>query len=70
MVCWGPNEVALLRDLTPGQTLDNFPKHMRPQVVVDWKRAVSMERLVRLSEQQARTALTNTFDPMAELVGA
>jgi tRNA-binding EMAP/Myf-like protein len=39
----GPNEVAILRDVLPGQRLDDLPAHRRAQVVVDWQRAKQME---------------------------
>jgi hypothetical protein len=35
----GPNEVAVLHSLTPGQSLDNLPRQHRAKVVVGWRRA-------------------------------
>jgi len=59
----GPNEVAVLCDLTPGNSLDDLPVYRRPEVVVDWERAALMTK-------RAQTELTNMFDPMAEAVGS
>jgi tRNA-binding EMAP/Myf-like protein len=39
----GPNEVAVLCDLTPGQSLDYFPPNRWPEVVVGWEHAKQME---------------------------
>src|SRR6266536_1090853 len=30
----GPNEVAILYDVVPGQSLDDLPVHRRPEVVI------------------------------------
>jgi tRNA-binding EMAP/Myf-like protein len=57
----GPDEVAVLRGVTPGQRLDDLPSHWRPEVVVGWERAKLMATV--------RTPLMDTFDPVAEAVG-
>jgi tRNA-binding EMAP/Myf-like protein len=44
---YGPNEVAILRDVTPGQIIDYFPAYRRPQIVVGWERAASMDQKAR-----------------------
>ena len=59
----GPDEVAILCDLSPGQSLDDLPRHRRPEVVVGWERA-------KLLEKMARTRLTRMFDPIVDAVGA
>jgi tRNA-binding EMAP/Myf-like protein len=59
----GPDEVAILCDLDPGQSLDDLPRHRRPEVVVGWERA-------KLIEKMARTRLVRMFDPLTEAVGA
>jgi tRNA-binding EMAP/Myf-like protein len=64
----GPNEVAVLRALTLGDSLDELPEHLRPKVVVGWERAKLMEKQTRLTERMVRTALTDMFDPAAEAV--
>lgn len=56
---YGLNEVAILRDLTPGESLDDFPVKRRPEVVVGWERATLMERMTR-------TPLMRMFDPAME----
>jgi len=61
-VCGGPNEVAILCDVVPGQSLDDLPVHRRPEVVVGWERA-------RLMEKRARSALTEAFNPAVEVLG-
>lgn len=38
----GPDEVAVLRDVMPGQSLDDLPTHRRPEVVVEWDRVELM----------------------------
>jgi hypothetical protein len=43
----GPNEVAIFCDLEPGQSLDDLPRHQRPEVVVGWERAKLMEKKAR-----------------------
>lgn len=48
----GPDEVAVLCDLTPGDSLDALPALRRPEVVVGWERAKSMEK-----EMSGRTAV-------------
>jgi tRNA-binding EMAP/Myf-like protein len=58
----GPNEVAVLCDLTPGDNLDDLPAYLRPEAVVDWERAALMAK-------HAQTSPRNTIDPMAETVG-
>lgn len=55
----GPNEVAVLCDVEPGQSLDSLPAYRRPEVVVGWERA-------KLMEKRARTLLTGLFDPLLE----
>jgi tRNA-binding EMAP/Myf-like protein len=40
----GPNEVAVLYNLTPGQSLDYLPPNRWPEVVVEWERAKQMEK--------------------------
>ena len=55
----GPNEVAILCDLEPGQSLDNLPYRRWPEVVEDWERAA-------LAAKLTRTVLTEMFDPAAE----
>ena len=40
----GPNEVAVLRRLKPGQRLDELPADQRPVVVKRWKRAERMAK--------------------------
>jgi hypothetical protein len=40
----GPDEVATLCDLTPGELLDHLPANRRPEVVVGWERAKRMEK--------------------------
>jgi tRNA-binding EMAP/Myf-like protein len=56
----GPDEVAVLRDLALGQSLDDLPAERRPAVVVDWERAATV------AEKRARTPLTEVFDPRWE----
>jgi len=63
----GPDEVAILRDLAPGESLDDLPNDLRPNVVEGWTRAMLWEQ-ARLAEKIARTELTDTFDPIAEAV--
>ncbi|WP_407779565.1 hypothetical protein [Actinophytocola sp.] len=45
----GPNEVAILCDLTLGDSLDDLPTGRRSEIVVDWERA-------KLAEKRAQTA--------------
>lgn len=45
----GPNEVAILCDVLPGQSLDDLPVHRRPEIVVGWERAKLMEKMTRSS---------------------
>jgi hypothetical protein len=47
----GPDEVAVLCDLAPGDSLDDLPVHRRAAVVVGWERAKLMEK-----EAQERVA--------------
>lgn len=42
----GPNEVAILRNVTLGQSLDNLPIHRRSEVAADWKRALTTGHVV------------------------
>lgn len=58
----GPNEVAILRDLPPGDSLDDLPRRKRSSHVKDWERAASIENI-------GRTILTEMFDPAAEPCG-
>jgi tRNA-binding EMAP/Myf-like protein len=44
----GPNEVAVLRDLTPGQSLDNLPRRRRAKVVARWRRAKMTARAKKI----------------------
>jgi tRNA-binding EMAP/Myf-like protein len=55
----GPNEVAVLCDLTPGQSLDGLPRWRWPEVVVGWERATLMAK-------RARTDLMDRFNPVVE----
>jgi tRNA-binding EMAP/Myf-like protein len=55
----GPNEVAVLCEVKPGESLDDLPRHRWPEVVEDWERAA-------LAAKLTRTALTDMFDPAAE----
>jgi hypothetical protein len=41
---YGPNKVAVLRDLTPGQHLDELTADHRPEVVVGWHQAEAVQR--------------------------
>jgi tRNA-binding EMAP/Myf-like protein len=41
----GPNEVAILCDVEPGESLDALPAYRRPEVVVGWERAKLMEKM-------------------------
>jgi hypothetical protein len=43
----GPNEVPVLRNLEPGDCLDDLPTDRRSEVVVDWERAKSVEATAR-----------------------
>lgn len=49
----GPDEVAVLCHLLPGFSLDGFPGSRRPEVVVDWERAVQ-------HQEETETALPST----------
>ena len=40
----GPNEVAILRYMAPGDSLDKLPKRRRTKVATDWARAKQMTK--------------------------
>lgn len=46
----GPNEVATLRYMAPGESLDRLSKRRRPKVATDWARAKQMTKKARRSE--------------------
>jgi len=55
----GPNEVAILCRLQPGQSLDHLPTYLRSEVVLGWERA-------EFAKKAAHQALTDMFNPAAE----
>lgn len=57
-MCGGPDEVATLRNLTPGDCLDDLPPHRRPEVVVEWRRAKWVEKATRAKAAKSLTART------------
>lgn len=50
----GPNEVAILRNVTPGQSLDDLPVHRRPEVVAAQERDRMREMVAMESADRVR----------------
>jgi tRNA-binding EMAP/Myf-like protein len=52
----GPNEVPVLRDVEPGECLDDLPTARRPEVVAEWKWAKLVEAEARAEAVRSLTA--------------
>lgn len=55
----GPNTVPVLRDLEPGECLDDLPPYLRPVVVAEWDWAKRVEAVTR-EKARVRTATNLT----------
>lgn len=59
----GPDEVAVLRDLKPGQSLDDLHPDSRPAFVMKWERAKQMEKVKKWAATE-RASLAAAFSDL------
>lgn len=57
----GPDEVATLCDLKPGERLDDLPAHRRPEVAAEWEWAKRVEKATRAKAAKSLTARTHEY---------
>jgi tRNA-binding EMAP/Myf-like protein len=62
----GPNEVARLCDVTPGESLDELPVHRRAQVALDWEEANLMQKRAEENQKSTIQLAWLNLDPVRE----